>query len=48
MILSDYLNTILNMNHAPNSNWALDPRKPYFETFDKGSSSLSTEVILKI
>ncbi|KAK7219323.1 hypothetical protein V2G26_007326 [Clonostachys chloroleuca] len=42
IILSDYLNTILNMNHAPDSNWALDPRKPYFETFDKGSSSLST------
>jgi linoleate 8R-lipoxygenase/9,12-octadecadienoate 8-hydroperoxide 8R-isomerase len=42
IILFDYLGTILNMLHAPDSNWTLDPRKPYSEFFDKSAFPQST------
>lgn len=42
IILSDYVKTILNMNYAPDSQWALDPRKPYTEFWDKSVFPVST------
>ena len=42
IILGDYVKTILNMNYAPDSQWALDPRKPYTEFWDKSVFPLST------
>ena len=48
IILSDYVKTILNMNYAPESTWALDPRKSYSEFFDKSAFPTSTGNLVSV
>ncbi|THX71700.1 hypothetical protein D6D04_09409 [Aureobasidium pullulans] len=37
IILGDYVRTILNMNYAPDSTWALDPRESFSDDFAPGT-----------
>lgn len=40
IILGDYVRTILNMNYAPDSTWALDPRESFSDDFAPGTFPL--------